>query len=141
MKIPIVLFLLIFNLTMFAQASGVVGTYSKTIDGQENRFEYNLTLNQDGTFTFHYFSHIKNGIPVETTKEGRGTWTESNKIITLSSAIATDIDEKYTLNFSNSKARFITKSARDKSDKIVATRIQFLQSDMPWMARIELFKI
>jgi hypothetical protein len=36
-----------------------------------------------------------------------------------------DIDEN-TLDFSNSKARFITKSPRDKTDQIIKTRLQFL---------------
>jgi hypothetical protein len=32
---------------------------------------------------------------------------------------------KNTLDFSNSKARFITKSPRDKTDQIIKTRLQF----------------
>jgi hypothetical protein len=43
---------------------------------------------------------------------------------------------KNTLDFSNSKARFITKSPRDKNwPKDV------LKSEIFWMARIEIFKI
>lgn len=52
-----------------------------------------------------------------------------------------DIDNKFTLDFTNSKARFITKSPRDKTDQIIKTRLQFLKSDIFWMAKIELFKV
>ncbi len=85
------------------------------------------------------FPHKKNGIPVETIEDGKGKWIESKKVIELYSDIGSDIKGNYTLNFFNSKVKFITKSSRDQSDKIVITRLQFLQSDITWMARIELF--
>lgn len=51
-----------------------------------------------------------------------------------------NFDEKYTLDFNNSTARFITKNLRDKSDKIVKTKLQFLESRIAWMERID-FKV
>jgi len=98
-------------------------------------------LNQDGTFFFHYHSHIKNGIPPEQNKYGRGKWTEEKNVISFLSDKQKDINEKHTLDFTNSKARFIIKSPRDKSEKVVRTRLQFLESDIPWLTRINLFKI
>ena len=50
-------------------------------------------------------------------------------------------DEKYTLDFTNSKARFVTKSPRDKSDKIIKTQLKFLESEIFWMRRIDIDKI
>jgi hypothetical protein len=63
-----------------------------------------------------------------------------NNVISFFSINKKDIDEN-TLDFSNSKARFITKSPRDKTDQIIKTRLQFLKSEIFWMARIEIFKI
>ncbi len=72
---------------------------------------------------------------------GKGKWSEKDNLITFSSNKQEDFDERYTLDFNNSKARFITKNPRDKSDKIVKTRLAFIESEIPWMQRIEIFKI
>lgn len=62
-------------------------------------------------------------------------------MITFSSNKSEDFDEKYTLDFNKSTARFITKNPRDKSDKIVKTKLQFLESGIFWMERIDIFKV
>ena len=46
----------------------------------------------------------------------------------------------YTMNFSNSKARYITKSPRDKSDKVLKTSLRFYESDIFHIKGLELFK-
>ena len=43
----------------------------------------------------------------------------------------TEIDEKYILNFTNTQARYITKSPRDKSDKVIKTHLRFYESEIP----------
>jgi len=138
----LITFLLIFNLTLFAQSNNFGGDYSRSL-GEKGKhiIEYKLTLNQDGTFLFHSYTKIQGGIPPEVNQYGKGKWSEKDNLITFSSNKQEDFDERYTLDFNNSKARFITKNPRDKSDKIVKTRLAFIESEIPWMQRIDIFKI
>jgi hypothetical protein len=118
------------------------GDYYCALGKEGSHFiEYKLTLNQDGTFIFHSYSNNKQGIPNEVNKYGKGKWTIKNNIITFLSNKEKDFDEKYTLDFNNSKARFVTKSPRDKTDQIVKTRVVFLESEIFWMNRIEMLKM
>jgi hypothetical protein len=103
--------------------------------------EYKLTLNQDGTFLFHSYVKMQGGIPPEVNKYGKGKWSAKDNMITFSSDKNEDFDVKYTLDFNNSTARFVTKNPRDKSDKVVKTKLQFLESEIAWMKRIDIFKV
>lgn len=142
MRTLFAIIILFSNLTLFAQEDNVIGNYTNKLGKVDShQFEYELTLNQDRTFFFHYYSNIKQGNPPEVNKYGKGTWTEENKVISFFSDKQNDLDEKHTLDFTNSKARFIIKSPRDKTDQIIKTRIRFLESDIFWIKGIELFKI
>lgn len=134
---------LIFNLTLFAQSNQFASDYQRTLEDTQTKsvIEYKLTLNQDGTFVFHSYSNIKGGVPPEANKYGKGKWTSKDNLITFSANKQEDFDEKYTLDFNKSIARFVTKNPRDKSDKIVKTRLTFLESGIFWMERLDVFKI
>jgi hypothetical protein len=142
MKAVFTLLLLISCLTSFSQSDDIGGDYNRTLGEQGNHLiKYKLTLNQDGTFIFHSYSNIKQGIPPEVNKYGKGKWNEDDNLISFFTDKEEDFDEKHTLDFNNSKARFVTKHPRDKTDKIVKTRLQFLKSEIFWMTRIHLFKM
>lgn len=142
MKHFIIFFLLISNLTLSAQSNQIAGDYSRTLsDGERHMIEYKLTLNQDGTFVFHSYSKLQGGLPPETNQYGKGKWSVKDNLITFSSDKKEDFDAKNTLDFTNSKARFVTKNPRDKSDKVVKTKLQFLESEIFWMKRIDIFKV
>lgn len=134
---------LIFNLTLFAQSNQVAGEYQRRLEDTQNKhlIEYKLTLNQDGTFLFHSYSKTNGGVPPEVNKYGKGKWTAKDNLITFSANKQEDLDEKYTLDFNKSTARFVTKNPRDKSDKIVKTKLTFLESGIFWMDRIDVFKM
>ena len=70
---------------------------------------------------------------------GKGTWILEGKIVTLLSENE-DLNEHYTVNLNNSKARYITKSPRDKSDKIVKTALRFYESETSYIKGLELYK-
>ncbi|SNR72628.1 hypothetical protein [Flavobacterium sp. ov086] len=142
MKLILAALLFIFNLALSAQTNNFAGEYSRSL-GEEGKhiIEYKLTLNQDGTFMFHYYTKIQGGIPPEVNKYGKGKWSAKNNMITFSTNKQEDIDQKYTLDFNNSTARFVTKNPRDKTDQIVKTRLTFLESGIPWMQKIDIFKI
>lgn len=55
--------------------------------------------------------------------------------------ITEDFNEKYTLDFNNSKAKFVTKNPRNKTDQIVKTKLTFVESGIFWMQRLDVFKI
>ncbi|CAD0006398.1 hypothetical protein [Flavobacterium salmonis] len=135
--------LLIFTFNSFAQSNQFVGNYERSLVDTDGKhvFEYKLTLNQDGTFVFHYYSNIKQGIPPEVNKYGKGKWSAKDNLVTFFSNKQEDFDAKYTLDFNNSTARFVTKNPRDKSDKIVQTKLTFLESEISWMRRIDIFKL
>lgn len=142
MKAIYTVLILMFNLTSFSQSNAVVGDYKLSLPTKENDlFEYELTLYQDGTFYFHYYSNIKRGIPPEKNKYAKGTWSEEKNVISFFANKQTDFDEKHTLDFTNSKARFVTKSPRDKTDRIIKTGLTFLESDIFWMKNIGMLKI
>lgn len=142
MKLIIVTFLLISNLALFAQSNHMSGDYNLVLAKEgDHLLDYKLTLNQDGTFYFHYYSNIKQANPVEVNKYGKGKWVERNNLVTFFSDKKQDIDEKYTLDFNNSKARFISKSPRDKTDRIVKKSLNFIESEIFWMKGIRVLKI
>lgn len=142
MKAISTILILIYNLTLFSQADKVVGDYTLTFGNEESHlFEYKLTLYQDGAFFFHYYSNIKQGIPPEVNKYGKGKWAIENKVISFFCDKQKDFDEKHTLDFTNSKARFVIKSPRDKTDQIIKTRLKFLESEIFWIKGIDIFKI
>lgn len=142
MKSIFTILLLISNLILFSQVDKVVGNYKfKVGNGDSALSEYELTLNQDGTFFFHYHSNIKRGNPPEVNQYSKGKWTIENNVISFFSDKQKDLDEKYTLDFTNSKARFIIKSPRDTTNQIIKTSLQFLKSDIFWIARIKMFKV
>ena len=142
MKLLLTTLLVLFNLTVFAQSNGFSGDYDRTFskDG-DHLIEYKLTLHQDGTFLFHSYSKIKNGFPPEVNKYGKGKWTAKDNVISFSSNKQEDFDEKHTLDFNNSKARLITKNPRDKTDRIIKTKLTFVESEISWMQRLDIFKI
>ena len=142
MKLLLTTLILIFNLTIFAQSNGFFGDYNRSFSKEgDHLMEYKLTLHQDGTFLFHSYSKIKNGFPPEVNKYGKGKWTAKDNVITFSSNKQEDFDEKYTLDFKNSKARFVAKNPRDKSDRIIKTKLTFVESEITWMQRLDFFKI
>ena len=142
MKLLITTFLLIFNLTLFAQSNNFAGDYTRSLSEEgKHIIEYKLTLNQDGTFVFHSYSKMQGGRPPEVNKYGKGKWSAKDNMITFSTNKQEDFDEIYTLDFNNSAARCVTKNPRDKSDKIVKTRLVFVASEIPSMQRIDIFKM
>ena len=136
------LFTILLFVCSYALSAQVVGDYELTVNTKDRHvFEYKLTLSADGTFTFHYYSNIKNGIPPEKNYYGKGTWTVENNIVSFVSDKQNDLDDEHTLDFSTSKARFHLKSNKGKADKVLKTRLQFLTSEISWMKRVEVFKV
>jgi hypothetical protein len=142
MKHIITTLLLITNLTLFAQSNNFAGDYIRSL-GEDGKhiIEYKLTLNQDGTFLFHSYSKIQEGIPPEVNKHGKGKWSSKDNIITFFANKQEDFDEKYTLDFNKTTARFTTKNPRDKSDSIIKTKLTFFDTKIFWLERLDIIRI
>lgn len=128
-----------FNINGSAQSAPIIGNYEKKFEATNNLIIYKLVLNADGTFAFHSYSYIDQKIePKDENLYAKGTW-KSEKNLIFFSAGSNDFDDKHTLDFNNTKARFITKSPRDKSDREIMTSILFYESDF-WLTGNTLVK-
>lgn len=137
MKLGILILFLLFSINLFAQS----GVYVKEpINNDGTKIKWTLELNSDGTFLYHFLRDLSAVSKVNTEENyyGKGTWTFEGKIVTLFSNEDDNFNGHYTLNLNNSKARYITKSPRDKSDKIVKTAIRFYESET--IKGLELFQ-
>jgi hypothetical protein len=137
------LFLILFYF-VYIQVFPQAGVY--LIDHTQNRsdgtkLKWTLTLHEDGTFFYHFFRDIS---AISTNKEenfyGKGTWKADGNLVFFNTDKKTEMDEIYNIHFTNSKARYITKSPRDTSDKIVKTALRFYESDLFYIKGLELFK-
>lgn len=141
-KSVLIAFILTINFSTHAQTTTeeISGVYEVTYDATNALIIDKLTLNADGTFDFHQYDKHDNGIPPERNLYGRGTWRADKKLIYFF-ADKTDFDEKHTLDFNSTKARFITKPPRDNSDREIKTSIQFYDSEIFWITGRTLLKI
>lgn len=122
-----------------AQSQSLLGDYSLKYDTPQGIIEYDLTLNSDGTFVFSYYDKIYKRLKMERTQKGKGTW-KSEKNLVYFFTNDSDVDDEFNLNFNNSKARFITKSSRDKSDRVIKTALLLYDSEIFWVKRLNLTK-
>ena len=61
---PIILFLVLgFSLSLCSQKDEVAGKYHLKLGGGDHIDEYELSINEDGTFLFHSYRNFKYGIP------------------------------------------------------------------------------
>ena len=140
MKQIIVLILITYGLVTFAQSKEHAGNYEMQTEGKEHFEKIKLTLNPNGTFLFHFYDNHENGIPKERTKYGKGTWISNKRLIFLKT-LDSDVDATHVLNLNNTKARYDTKSPRDKSDRDIKTSIRIYEvGDIFWLKGRTLLK-
>lgn len=136
-KFTIIITVLV-TLNVFSQAGVYTrGSEDPKVDG--TIFKFTITLNQDGTFLYHFLRDLAGVGNPEEHFYGKGTWKKEEKVIMFFSN-KEDLNEEYTVNLNNSKARYITKSPRDKSDKIVKTALRFYDSERFHIPGLIVFK-
>ncbi|MDP5158510.1 MAG: hypothetical protein NWQ07_08040 [Flaviramulus sp.] len=136
-------FVLIFFISshVFTQAGVyIIDNNHKHSDG--TKLNWTLTLNEDGTFLYHFFRDISAISKANSAEKfyGKGTWQAEGNLVFFYTDKNTEMDDVYKINFTNSKARYITKSPRDKTDKVVNTALRFYESDLFYIKGLELFK-
>ncbi len=140
MKQSLIILVFFISVNMIAQ-SGIYVYEPNNIDG--TKIKWTLTLKDDGTFLYHFLRDLS-AISKPNTEENyyaKGTWKADGKIVVLYTNPLDDLNEQYTLNLNNSKARYIAKSPRDKLDKVVKTALRFYESETFHIKGLELFKI
>ena len=129
--------------SVFAQ-SGVyiIDNNSKRKDTDETIIKWTLTLNENGTFLYHFLRDLS-AISKPNKEEnfyGKGTWKAEKNQVVFSSDKEADLDEKYIYDFTNTEARWITKSPRDLSDKVVKESLLLYKSDLSVIKGLKLIK-
>lgn len=148
MKRIIILLALISSLGVYAQLDQVPGTYFRQLGDGSQIDQYTLTLQENGTFLFHFYRKSERGTPQEVNKYGKGRWTIEMKrnfstnrfILSFSTDENLDFDARHTLDFNGSKARFVSKSERNVSAKEVQAGLQFFESKISWIERLAINK-
>ena len=143
MKNIVLISFLIFTISFYAQNDDFVGVYKKTfeLNNDGGVIDYKLTLNVDGTFLYYYYRKLATS-KLKEDLYGKGIWEVNKKnVLFFYTTAETDLDEKYSLDFTGSKARYITKSPRDKSDRDIKTNIRFYDTELKILKGIKLFKV
>jgi hypothetical protein len=141
MKIFKTVFLLLGGLQVFSQANEPVGDYSLQMGRKDSHFiEYQLSLKADSTFLFYAYTESKISEPKVAHQYGKGKWEFRDKQVAFLTNPDTDLNEKSTLDLSNSRAHFISKSPRAITDRPVKTRLKFFESEVLWIKGIEMNK-
>ena len=133
--ITIIIFLCVI-LNTLAQ-SGMYSREPKSVDGTE--IKWTLSLNIDGTFLYHFFRDISGEANPEEYFYGKGTWESEGQLIYFYCE-SSSLNDEFTINLNNSKAKIKSKSPRDKSDKIIKTSLRFYESEAFAIKGLELFK-
>ncbi len=148
MKVLTLIFLLFIPSASWAQIDQVQGEYTLKMGSEEKHsIVYTLRLNPDGTFNFHSRTQRKKGLPSETDLYGKGSWKAEAKrkfsteiqVVSFFTEVG-DLHEQYTLDFTGTQARWVSKSPRDKSDREVETRLRFFESQIFWIEGIDMYK-
>lgn len=134
------LFISLLALISQVSAQSIAGQYEVIYDATNGYISYELVLNPDGRFSFHFYRKSDCATCVEENQYGRGRWEATAKKLTLITDPDTDVNEDFVLDLNGSKAHFIFKSPRDKTDRVVKTRLKFYESDIFWVKGMEIFK-
>jgi hypothetical protein len=141
MKLFFVLATCISPFVLMAQTQSYEGTYSVRYDMKDGSlFEYQLQLRADGTFFFHAHEIHTKALKPEKNRYGKGKWTASKNLISLTTNPEVDLFDNYTLNFTNTKARIDRQSVRNKSADAVPDSMRIYDSDIFWIKGLKLTK-
>lgn len=137
----LLVFFLAANDILAQEPNTIYGNYSIELGNEQHHIKYEISLNSNGSFDFHSYSKVEGGIPPETHVYGKGNWNLEGKIVSFVTDEEKDLNEKYTLDFNNTRARFITKPPRDKTARVLKTQLKFFESKIFWIKGLNIYKI
>ena len=123
----------------------VSGVYSKGFETTSESLKFNastkftrsLKLSPNGRFEYHNFRQLKG--QEEEHWWARGNWKLEDKVVIFTTT-ENDMNNQFTIDINNTKARFFKKSARSKSPKNQPTYIQFFESENQILQHLKLTK-
>lgn len=123
----------------YAQTYGIDGTYTQTI-GEESAdtIKYSLTLESNGTYEFHSYSHNVKGVSPETKSYSKGYWKAEKNTVSFSTDSELEQDGKFPLDFRSAQAQIISKNPKDTLDDATHKRLKFYVSKIKWLPGTEL---
>lgn len=123
------------------EKSKAVGTYNRLVGYKSaHNIIYTMQLYENGNFDFHSFSNQPNANPPMVNTYGRGVWWEKKGVVYFTTDSTAHINEKYTLNFSGTKARLAHRNPRHKSKSLIRTYLQFFASEVEGVKGLRIFK-
>ncbi len=126
MKKVITILVLLNSISGFAQIKKYAGLYEKKEKQPSGEIlEVVLELKSNGTF---YCTFYQDQLDYEDDDKGKGKWNIKNDEIQFSSKDGVDINEKYSMDFNNTKAVI-------DGDKLI-----FKESKMVWPPNVRLTK-
>ena len=114
----------------YAQEVDHAGTYFWESRSDDALFTRKLVIYSNGHFTFDWYRDLPSKTNPPEYAWGKGTWTSKGKQIYFSTDPETEIDEKYTLNFTHTKGRWDAKK----------NRLILYESDIFWLRRFAITK-
>jgi len=132
--------LILILLPLLGWGQEMTGEYEAVYDNSNSYISYNLVLGANGRFNFHFYRKNDCDICVEENQFGQGSWESSGRKLILTADPEKDLDDKFMLNLHDSKAHYIAKNPRDRTDKVALIRLRFYQSRIFWVKGMELFK-
>ena len=121
------------SLTATAQAKILVGTYSSTTEGAT----HTIDLQKDGSFTYEFIEEL----PEQEQKRllGKGNWTSTQRVIIFTTTDQ-DLNDEYTIDLNDSKARSTWKSPLSRSESDEKEHIIFFRTAESDLKNLKLYK-
>ncbi len=121
------------------QAQAVEGTYANQWESQSGEaISYELTLREDGTFTFISIRTYLDAQP-KSKSEIEGIWKFMNR--TLELFTTTQDNNQLAKDLNMNKARYISISPRNPNFNLVMPSFKFYESKVFYSKNMELIKI
>lgn len=138
--IVLICIVLAFGLSAYPQAADIFGEYSIEKGDERHHIAYKLALYPDGTFHFNAITTTAKP-PQEVVKSAKGTWRAEGHLVTFFSEDDNSTSYDAMLDFNGTRARFITKPLRDKTDRVIPTRLRFFESNIFWIKGLVIPKV
>ncbi|MGK0377060.1 hypothetical protein [Patiriisocius sp. Uisw_017] len=140
MKNLILSIFLVVPFLISAQAETYADLYNQVINTDDGvSILYSMELKKDGTFTFRFLRQLSKSQPKEN-KYAKGTWSIGSNNVLEFKTNTSEMDEKYTLNLNDTKARYISKSSRNLSKGEFPNYLQFYDSSISWVKSMKLVR-
>jgi hypothetical protein len=140
MKNLILSIFLVVPFLISAQAETHADLYNQVINTDDGvSILYSMELKKDGTFTFRFLRQLSKSQPKEN-KYAKGTWSIGSNNVLEFKTNTSEMDEKYTLNLNDTKARYISKSSRNLSKGEFPNYLQFYDSSISWVKSMKLVR-